>query len=222
MAAAEGSLWGIPGSVSNPDTLGQIKGFVENIGLTGIKELNDAMGTLRSVTNKIHADIDARIANNADDPNSPIILMINYPPGPNLPRHDPRDFVIGDYVIVYRNNEATAINTSAAQGIYRVKDINDDMVTVDPAIIGASPVDLPADPVDLQNSKIIPKNRCALLRKYNGRLILLCIDHNPSSGGPSSGGAKSSRRRRRRSSRSKSVNKKRKYTQRRVRRSRRR
>ncbi len=145
------------------------------------------------------------------------------PPGPNLPRHDPRTFAIHDYVIVYTNNTATPINASAAQGIYRVKDINDDMVTVDPAIIGANPVDLPADPVDLRNRKIIPKNRCALLRKYNGRLILLCIDHNQSSGGPSSGGATSSRRRRRRrSSRSKSVNKKRKYTQRRVRRSHRR
>lgn len=208
MAAAEGSLWGIPGSVSNADTLKQIKGFVETIGLGGISELNDAMGNLRSVTNNIESAIDDHITNHHDDPKSPIILMINYPPGPNLPRHDPRTFANDDYVIVYRNNTATAINTSPISGIYKVVNINhDDTVTVYPGPI----------PTPLLKNLVIPKNKCALLRKYKGRLILLCIDHKPSSGG-----AKSRRRRRRRSSRSKSVNKKRKYTQRRVRRSHRR
>jgi hypothetical protein len=167
------------------------------------------MGNLRSVTNNIESAIETHIANNADDPNSPIILMINYPPGPILTRHDPRIFAIHDYVIVYTNNTATAINTSAISGIYKVIGINDDddTVTVMPGPI----------PTSLLQNPVIPKNRCALLKKYNDRIIILCIEHNPS-GKSSSGGAKSSRRRKRRPSRSKSVNKKRKYTQQRVRR----
>lgn len=203
--------WGIPGSVSNANTLEQIKDFVTKIGLNGIEELNTAMGTLRSVTNNIESAIDTHIVSNADDPNSPIILMINYPPGPNLPRHDPRTFAIHDYVIVYTNNTATAINASPISGIYQViRIIDDDTVMVKPGPIPTSPLEPP----------VIPKNRCALLKKYNGRIIIMCIEHNPS-GQSSNGGAKSSRRRKRRPSRSKSVNKKRKYTQQRLRRSRR-
>ena len=207
MAAAkdEDPLWGIRGSVSNADTLEQIKGFVKNIGLKGIGELNDAMGYLRSVTNDIESAIETHINSNADDHNSPIILMINYPPGFNRIRHDPRIFAIHDYVIVYTNNTATAINASPISGIYQVIHINDDdTVMVKPGPIPTSPLEPP----------VIPKNRCALLKKYNGRIIIMCIEHNPS-GQSSIGGAKSSRRRKR-SSRSKSVNKKRKYTQQRV------
>jgi len=125
-------------------------------------------------------------------------------------RLDPRNFAINDYVIVFTNNEATATNTSAVPGIYRVTGLNDDdTVTVAPSIN--------AGLVDLRNVTRISKNRCALLRNYKGRLIVMVRDHvhNPSAGGAKSGG---SRRRTRRPSRSKSVNKKRKYTQQRVRR----
>jgi hypothetical protein len=227
-------------SVSNINTLASIDISVRTIGLKGIKELTDITGPTRSVTNEIEraikvwdtnmttdtayardyavalsnkaklvAPVDIEVANAAvAAPAPPIVLMIKYPRR-LLERRDPRNFAIGDYVIVFTNNKATATNASAVSGIYEVTDINhaDDTVTVKPGPIPTSPL----------NPPVIPTNKCALLRKYNGRIIILCIDDNPS-GRSSIGGAKSSRRRKRRPSRSKSVNKKRKYTQQRVRR----
>lgn len=231
-ATNQGGQW----SVSNINTLASIDISVRTIGLKGIKELTDITGPTRSVTDKIEraikvwdtnmttdtayardyavalsnkaklvAPVDIEVANAAvAAPAPPIVLMIKYPRR-LLERRDPRNFAIDDYVIVFTNNKATATNASAVPGIYQVIDINhaDDTVMVKPGPIPTSPL----------NPPVIPTNKCALLRKYNGRIILLCIDHNPSSGG-----AKSSRRRKRRPSRSKSVNKKRKYTQQRVRR----
>jgi len=209
MAAAEEPTdlnWGLQFSVSSAEFAALINKYVSDIGLKGLDELNDVTASLRSVTKQINDAIKTHIASGGTDVHTlPIILMIKYPPGSTHGRLDPRNFAIGDYVIVYTNNAATAINTSAVRGIYRVNDKNDDTVTVVPANIYANA--LPA-------GGLVPKTRCALLRRYNGRLIIMVLDHDQSAGGAKSGGS----RRTRRPSRSKSLNKKRKYTQQRVRR----
>jgi hypothetical protein len=211
-AAEEDPFWGAQFSVSSPEFAALINGHVSKIGFTGLKELNEVIGPSRNVTGNIQSAINTHITSDTDDATLPIILMIKYPPGSTLGRLDPRNFAINDYVIVFTHNEATATNTSAVPGIYRVTVVNnDDTVTVAPSI-SANTADLSAYPVDPQNHKIIPKTRCALLRKYNDRLIVMVRD--PSAGGAKSGGS----RRKRIPSRSKSVNKKRKYTQQRVRR----
>jgi len=156
----------------------------------------------------INDEITGHINSTKDNAELPIILIFD-----RLPNgRDPRRFTKGDYVRRYINGEATPVNTSTVSGIYRVADIRGDDVYYEPAT------------TTVTDSGNTDKTKCALLRKFGignsenktYRLIIMVLNDKLDQ----RGGAKSSRRRKmtRRSSRSKSVNKKRKYTQQRIRR----
>jgi hypothetical protein len=204
-------LWGTAFSVSSPETAERIQEAITDRG-DGVRDLKDAtvgFGSeyrdhiTQAITN--HIQISGK-----DHPELPIILVFDHEVGSPGSISDPREFTADDYVLVVTNNRSTALNTSIMPGIYRVTAVNGDNLTVVPATISAGH--------DIRNIK---KNHCALLRTHivNGilRIIIMVLEYQSLA---SSGGAKSSRRRKmtRRPSRSKSVNKKRKYTQQRVRR----
>lgn len=197
-------FWGLAFSISSGVTAGHIQDEVMLTGW-GMKDLTEAT---KGFTGKYPTYITEAIAGHAvsglDHADLPIILTFDQ----SNQTDDPRVFNVDDYVIVYSNGVATPINTSAEHGFYRVKTVHDDNTLM------VAPASTPA--VELKSPQVF-KTRCALLRKHNvdgiPRLIIMVLDDKSSIGG-----AKSSRRRKRRPSRSKSVNKKRKYTQQRVRR----
>jgi hypothetical protein len=201
-------LWGIAFSVSSPDTAKRVQDAIKNRegGEGELKVATDGFNQayinyiIESITNHIQPS-------GKDIPNLPIILVFDH--DGSSESSDPRGFMVNDYVLVFTNNISTGINTSALPGIYRVTSINrDSTVTVEPATTSAN---------SLQNPHQ-SKTRCALLRKFGNRIIIMVLEYKQVPlGSVKSGGS----RRTRRPSRSKSVNKKRKYTQQRLRRSRR-
>lgn len=198
------ALLGLQFSMSSEATARHIQHAVKamNGGMDKLKEATD--GFIEEYPEYITKAITDHTASSDYNPDLPIILTFDQ----YSLTSDPRVFDKDDYVIVFTNNVATPINTSAEPGIYRVDTVHhDNTLTVAPASISANHLNTPK----------IHKTKCALLRKHivNTKtcLIIMMLEYNPSSGG-----AKSSRRRKRRPSRSKSVNKKRNYTQQRVRR----
>lgn len=198
------ALLGLQFSMSSEATARHIQHAVNARG-KGIIDLKTATdGFIKEYQEYITKAITDHTASSDYKPNLPIILTFDW----SSLESDPRVFDKDDYVIVFTNNVATPINTSAEPGIYRVDTVHhDNTLTVAPASISASQSEPPR----------IHKTQCALLRKHivNKKtcLIIMMLEYKSSNGG-----AKSSRRRKRRPSRSKSVNKKRNYTQQRVRR----
>jgi hypothetical protein len=202
-------LWGTAFSASSPETAQHIQDTITN--WAGLKNTTDGFDA--EYIRYIREAITGHITSDEDNSKLPIILVFYdvdvVDVGSSGPISDPRVFEPNDYVLVFTNNTATGLNTSIVSGIYRVETVNrDNTLTVAPANHLTNPLEKPN----------VLKTKCALLRKHlvkgKPRLIIMVLEYVPLS----NGGAKSSRRRKRRPSRSKSVNKKRKYTQQRVRR----
>lgn len=203
-AAAEQLFQGLALSISSGDTAARIQNLISETEWG--KELKALKTAAVGFNPEYHPYITRTITEHADS-DLPIILTFDR----SRPADDPRTFAFqkDDYVIVFTNGDATPINTSAMPRFYRVRTVDDTYLTVYPADHLTNPLKEPR----------VLKTRCALLRKHivrgkPPRLIIMVLNYIQLP----NGGAKSSRRRKRRPSRSKSVNKKRKYTQQRVRR----
>jgi hypothetical protein len=234
MAAAARSMDGVVAQAVT-DVGGQYTIFAPNV-LRSIPDKieQDHVFNVRDANESINDAITTAIGARDVDTSLPVVIQLDMTP----------DFIAGDLVLIYNNNKASPLNQSIYTGnVFTVSETSQSApyITIDIHRIDATVTleqvmdEFKSENLYVNNKKWtdrlpelngkswtdlpfkfrVEKTRCVLVTKYESHPDQLVVVFGPPPASASAGGAK---RKRVISRKLKSLNKKRKYTQRRVRR----